>query len=191
MSFNSAKFAAGVYDCVLGPNASSGSATVSLGLMRGDQDSPMVEVIKKTALINRTHKFGNTPIGAIIQGGEAFFNATLEEYLPAVLALLWPFPIPSTATQAAANAALVVPSVAVDDYDASGAALVLTLQSTTQMAGTSGNATGPATMTLTKAALAEDYPLKFLMGPVHREIPIRMRLFPTIASSIPIFGTVT
>lgn len=165
--FASSSFAAGPYDAVIG------ASSVSFGLMKGDQDSPMLEIQRHVQLINNTHKYGKTPIGAVGQGGEAFLNATLEEYLTSLLAIIWPY-----------TRIGKVPSVGVDDYDSLSQTMILTRQGTV-MASTPG----PATVTC-KGVLAEDYPLKYVFGPVLREIPIRMRIYPNDSTNLDFF-TVT
>lgn len=151
--FNNAVFAAGPYSVT--------HNSVAVGLMRGDQQSPVVEVMRHTQLIQDTHLYARTPIGAVGLGGQAFASFQLMEYRTAALAVLWPYASIGK-----------VPTVAVDDYETLAAALVLT------NAGGNMAAALPTSVTCSKAVIAEDFPMRYLFGPVLREIPMRMRLYP-------------
>lgn len=153
MAFGSAVFAAGPYSVV--------HNGVAIGLMRGDAQSPVCEIMRHSQLITDTHVYARTPIGAIGQGGEAFASFTCMEAVTAALAVLWPYSVTGK-----------MPTVGVDDYTTLAAAMVFTAA-----AGTLASA-NPASITCSKAVIAEDFPMRYVYGPILRELPIRMRLYP-------------
>lgn len=152
-TFNSAVFAAGPYSAVYN--------SVALGLMRGDQQSPVCEIMRHSQLITDTHLYARTPIGAVGQGGEAFASLVMMEAITGALAVLWPYA--STGK---------VPTVGIDDYNSLAQALVLT------NAGGNLAAANPTSVTMSKAVIAEDFPLRYIYGPILRELPLRFRLYP-------------
>lgn len=154
MSFGTTHgFAAGPYSVTFN--------SVAMGLMVGDQQSPTLEIVDRTQLITNTHRWARTVIGAVGQGAEAFANLVLMEYSATLMAVFWPW-----------GSLGKMSAISADRYDAA-ASLVLTA-----VAGTLAASAGPSTRTATKAILAEDFPLRYLKGPILRETPIRMRLFP-------------
>lgn len=169
-NFNSSLFAAGPYDGVFG------TSTVTLGLMTGAEQSPMVEIQRHGQLINNTHKFGRTPIGQINQGAEAFFSAILQEYNTSLLALLWNYP---DATVSIGK----MPAIGTDDVASYAQPVVLTRQGTTL-----ATTTGPATITMSRATMVEDFFLRYVFGPILREMPIRMRLYPSDPTALLFFA---
>lgn len=158
MAFGSAVFAAGPYNCVFGG--------VSIGLMRGDAQSPVVEIMRHTQLITDTHLYARTPIGAVGQGGEAFASFTLMEAITGALAVLWPYSVIGKN-----------PTIGVDDYTTLATTFVLTAAAGTLASG------NPASISAAKAVLAEDFPMRYVYGPILRELPIRLRLFPNDSSN--------
>lgn len=152
-TFNSAVFAAGPYSAVYNG--------VALGLMRGDQQSPTCEIMRHSQLITDTHLYARTPIGAVGQGGEAFASFVLMEAIAGALAVFWPYASVGK-----------VPTVGIDDYNSLAAALVLT------NAGGNLAAANPASVTCSKSVIAEDFPMRYVFGPILREMPIRLRLYP-------------
>lgn len=167
MSFNSSVFCAGAYAVTW-----NGSA---LGLFVGDTQSPAIEVVPYGAPINNTDQYGRTKLGVIGQGSDAFFAATFTEWKAAILAAL----------MGAQPAEGRVGYVGNDYYDLA-AVLVLTVQT-----GTLAATAGPATVTASKAIVAENNPYRIIYGPVLRETPFRMDLLPYLSSSNPVHYTKT
>lgn len=165
MSFAGAVFAAGPY--------SISHNGVALGLLRGDQSMPLIEPVRRVQLITGTHQFAATTIGAVGLGGDAFAQFVLMESRIAALLALWPY-----------SALGKVPTISVDDYDLAHALVF------TALAGTLAAAAGPASITASKAILREDSPLRRTFGPMLRETPVSMRLFPDNASSMSHFTQV-
>lgn len=54
----------------------------------------------------------------------------------------------------------------------------------TALAGTPAANDGPATITLPLAILAENFPVDILYAPDLREVPLRMRVYPTMATGV-------
>lgn len=154
---SAAIFVAGPYNVTLGG--------VSLGLMRGGEQSPMVEISRFNAPIDNTHLWGRTRIGAITLGGSAFANLIMMEYLTGANAVVWPWSTYGTC-----------PAVGTEEYDTLAAALVFTAALSTAAAGK------PATLTASKAIISEDFPVRYSLGPILREVPLRFVLMPTGAA---------
>lgn len=154
---SAAIFVAGPYNVTLGG--------VSLGLMRGGEQSPMVEIQRHNQPIDNTHLWGRTRVGAITLGGSAFANLIMMEYLTGANAVVWPYTTFGTC-----------PPVGAEEYDTLCAALVFTAALGTTAAGK------PATLTATKAIIAEDFAVRYSLGPILREVPLRFVLMPTGAA---------
>lgn len=117
--------------------------------------------------------FAQAPQDEVYQGTEMFVQFRLIEYDSAGIAsIMWPYGVYLTNGQVGR----------VSKQQSLTGALVLTA-----VAGTPA-ATAPASFTLTNAILAEGYPVELLHAPDLREVPIRLRVFP---SSLGVFGIVT
>lgn len=55
----------------------------------------------------------------------------------------------------------------------------------------SGTTVSPATLTSTAAAIPRGFPLEYLMAPKLKRVPLRLQLYPYIASSVKYFYQVT
>lgn len=168
---SAAKFHAGPYNAAYGG--------VSIGLMRGGEQSPRVEVIKHGELIRNTHLYGQTPIGNIVMGGEAFANFVAMEWLTTLNAAIWS----GFGSGGGGNASITfgtVPTLCTEEYDSLANTLIFTVAGT-NMASATG---GIATLTASKAVIVDDNPIPVVMGPVLREFPFRFRLFPHGSSSM-------
>lgn len=154
---SAAVFVAGPYNVTLGG--------VSLGLMRGGEQSPMVEISRFNQPIDNTHVWGRTRVGAVTLGGAAFANLVMMEYLTAANAVVWPYSTYGTC-----------PPVGTEEYDSLAAAMVFTAALGTMAASK------PATLTATKAIISEDFPVRYSLGPILREVPLRFVLMPTGAA---------
>jgi hypothetical protein len=170
MSFNSHAFAAGRYAVVWN--------SLSLGLFQSREGSPGIEQRKFGQLIQGTDRWGDMPLGLIRRGSEAFWSGTLMEWAAPTVVAAWPDATTVTTMG-------VVAAVGADDYDFSQA-LVLTAQT-----GTPAATTGPATITASKAYLAENFPIRYFLDSMLRSLPMRMRLYPFIASSVTYHYTMT
>lgn len=107
---------------------------------------------------------GDTVMDAVYLGGEAFFNAVLQEYGNATArAALWPY---ATVGQTGQVGRL---------HSDIASPLVLTV-----VAGTRAAAHGPATVTAPLALLPGNFPVRILFSARHRKVPIRMRALPNL-----------
>lgn len=163
-SFNSSLFVAGPYSATYGG--------ASLGIFAGDQQSPTIELVPKAQPIDNTDAWGRTTLGAIHQGADAFFQAIMLEWSATTKAALWPF------------AALgLVGAIGYDHYGSS-VALVLTA-----IAGGLAATLGPTSITASNAYLAPNFSPRLLLGPVLREQPLRLQLYPFISTNAKHFTT--
>jgi hypothetical protein len=116
--------------------------------------------------------YAQTPQDEVYQGAEVFVQMRLIEYDAAgVQSVMWPY-----------GAYMNVGQVGrVSRQQSLAGALVLTA-----VAGTPA-ATVPSSVTLTNAILAEGFPVELLFAPDLREVPLRLRVFP---STVGVFGSV-
>lgn len=116
--------------------------------------------------------FADTPQDAILRGAEMFVAARLIEYNAAgALNAFWPL------------AATIYDMGVIGRLDSAVAdSLVLTA-----LAGTPA-ATVPATATFLLTTLAEGFPVELLFAPDLREVPLRLRVYPSASG---VFGTQT
>jgi hypothetical protein len=137
---------------------------VSLGIMHGEEGVPTIIQVPKSRPINNTDKYGDSKIDSIHRGVEYWAEMVCQEYLKGLTALCpW----------AAAFGEHGLPGVLKYSF---AAALVFTA-----VAGTSA-ATSPATLTASKAVLADDHQTRLPFGPVLRTVGLRFDLMPYIAS---------
>lgn len=118
--------------------------------------------------------YGETPQDAVYRGARVSVDCTLIEYNATGAALaFWPY-----------NATLYTIGVVgrLDVGSSLAKSLVLTA-----VAGTTA-ATVPATATFLTSILQEGFPVELLFAPDLREVPLRMRVYP---SSSGVFGTQT
>ena len=109
--------------------------------------------------------YAETPQDAVYRGAEAAIAMRLIEYdAAAVQTIKWPYSV--TKWTLGIIGGLDVASAFVKS-------LVLTA-----IAGTTA-ATVPATLTASKAILHENFPVEILFAPDLREVPLRLRLYPT------------
>lgn len=118
--------------------------------------------------------FAEAPQDEVYRGAEMFVNFRLIEYDAAGIAgIMWPY-----------GAYLINGQVGrVSRQQSITGALLLTAIAGTPAANT------PATFTLTNTILAEGFPVELLHAPDLREIPVRLRCFPTAVTGV--FGTQT
>ncbi len=113
--------------------------------------------------------FGTSPQDAVYQGMEVFVDMVMMEHnVATALDCFWPY-----------NDTDGVPGQVGRLDVASSLAKVMLL---TAVVGTTA-ATAPATLTAALAILAEGFPVRILYGPAHREVPVRLRLYPDSANS--------
>ena len=109
--------------------------------------------------------YAETPQDAVYRGAEVSLAFRLIEYdAAAVQTMKWPY----NATK------WTIGTVGTIDV---GSSLVKSLV-LTAVAGTTA-ATVPATITASKAILHENFPIEILLAPDLREVPMRLRLYPT------------
>lgn len=118
--------------------------------------------------------YAQAPQDEVYQGAEMFVQFRLIQYDSAgVAAAMWPY---------GSFAGLAMGQVGrVSRQQGLVGSLILTA-----VAGTPAS-TAPASVTLTNAIIAEGFPVELLFAPDLREVPIRQRVFPSVAGS---FGSV-
>jgi len=116
--------------------------------------------------------YAQSPQDEVYQGAEVFVQMRLIQYDSAgVQAIMWPY-----------GAYMNIGQVGrVSRQQSLTGALVLTA-----VAGTPA-ATVPASVTVSNAILAEGFPVELLFAPDLREVPLRLRCFPSVAG---VFGSV-
>jgi len=150
--------------------------SVDVGMTRQGHE---IEVQLKADLIDETDLYGLTMVDAVMRGGDAFYNAVFREYKAGPISILTrPF---GGTLGLLTNAANPIGTLLSDKAQA----LVLTATAGTPAALT------PATLTASKAILAENYPVKIVHDSRLKELPIRMRLFPYVSGSDTIFFSTT
>lgn len=138
-----------------------------------------IEVSLKQEMVDESDLYGLSVIDAVLRGGDCFYQANFREYKAGSLGI---FTAPFGGTLGLlANAANPLGVLA------SNLAKALVLTSTT---GTPA-AAAPATLTASKALLAENYPVKLLFDSRLREVPVRMRLYPYTNSTDTIWFSTT
>jgi hypothetical protein len=132
---------------------------VGLGLFQGEGGLPTITSVGKAKGIASSNLYGLTQIDSIHLGRDMFFDAVLMEYTLGVSAL-WPF----------------------DDFYGLGLPVGTLKRALAQplvltaVAGTPASST-PATLTMSKAILADDHQGKIVYGPELRTVPLRMQLY--------------
>jgi hypothetical protein len=134
---------------------------VALGLFQGEGGLPTLTSVGKAKGIASTNLYGLSTIDSIHLGRDMFFDAILMEYKATNIRVLWPF----------GNDWLSLGTPVGTLKRALAKALVLTA-----VAGTPAAAT-PATLTMSKAILADDHQGKIIYGPELRTIPLRLQLY--------------
>lgn len=147
---------------------------VDVGITRQGHE---IEIQLKAELIDETDLYGLSVIDAILRGGDAFYNAVFREYKAGSISCLT---TPFTGTLGVLTSAAAPLGTLASDK-----ALALVLTATT---GTPA-AAAPATLTASKALLAENYPVKIISDSRLKELPIRMRLFPYVSTNTIWFST--
>lgn len=124
------------------------------------------QVIKD--MIANTDAYAGMVIDAIYQGiTNVFVQANSKEWTTTVLAAVTPY-----SAMVDTGAGFLGPGV-IGRLD-TGIAQALVLTATTGTAA----ASSPATMTATYSILAENFNVEWLLGPEHRIVPIRFRIYP-------------
>lgn len=147
--------------------------SLALGIMRGDEQSPVLEYTALGRAIDNTDRYGRTRIDGIYQGGNWRATYTCEEYKAGPIAAAFPF------------GAIGVLGVIGRLWSDIAQSLVLT-----STAGTPAVAT-PATLTASKVLLAENFPVRLLFGPILREVPMQQMLLPYTQASTDIWFSQT
>lgn len=120
-------------------------------------------------------KFAEAPMDAVYRGAEMFANFRLIEYNAAAIAtVMWPYGSFLTMGQ-------------VGRFDITGASAIAKSLILTAVAGTEA-ADSPASLTLTQAIIAEGFPVELLFAPDLREVPLRLRIYPSESG---VFGSQT
>ncbi len=127
--------------------------------------------------------FGDGVQDAVYRGMNMFVDFTLLEFEAAkAQAAFWPY-------NATIYAMGVIGRTDVATVHGSSQANIATQLVFTALANTPAALdTAPATFTFPTAILRENFPVEILCGPVAREVPISMRIYPNPSG---VFGTVT
>jgi hypothetical protein len=120
-----------------------------------------------------------SPQDAVYRGAEMHLQCNLIEYMEAGIAtIMWPY-----------GNYLTMGAVGRLDVQAVNNTPSVKQMVFTAVAGTpAATALSPATLTLPKCILAEGFPVELLMAPDLKEVPLRMRIYPSEAG---VFGTQT
>ncbi len=146
--------------------------SVDVGITRQGHE---IEIQLKAEMIDESDLYGLSTIDALLRGGDAFYSATFREYKAGSISVLTrPF---GGTLGLLTNAANPMGVLASDKAQA----LVLTATANTPAASS------PASLTASKALLAENYPVKIVHDSRLKELPVRMRLYPYASSSDTIF----
>lgn len=140
--------------------------------------------------IGETDAWGNTVIDGVWRGGNCFLQFTSVAYKTGSLGAFWPWG--GQLAGAGVLGILVDDSIAAPNKLpigtlASNQALALVL---TAAAGTPAAST-PATLTASKALLAKNNNGRLLFNSKLREVPVRLRFFPTTSASVTKFFATT
>lgn len=142
-------------------------ASVALGVFEGDSGLPTIERVDSAEDVGNTSAYGKAVIDSIFQGSNFTCQFTCLEYKSGPLSAFAPY---HATFGAMGTVGVLLYSLA--------AALVLTAVS-----GTSASAT-PATLTASKAILLPGFAARLVYGPTLRKVPLRLRLFPYLVTSV-------
>lgn len=148
--------------------------SVSLGILEGDSGLPSLEHTMAAEMIANTSSFGKTPLDGIFQGGSYFMPMTCLEYKAGPISAFWPYH--GTLGRIGTIGTLLY---------AMSSALVLTAT-----AGTPA-ASSPATLTASRAFLAQGFASRIIFGPTLRKVPLRFQLLPFTSGGNPVVFTTT
>lgn len=133
----------------------------------------------------------DTPQDGIYRGREQFVGFTIIEAAAAAIAdMIEPYYASTGVPLALGKIGILdVQGDQADEGSPGAGSVKVRSLVLTAVTGTPAYDGGPATMTLTNAIIAENFPVEMLYGPDLRDIPIRMRIYPDMSNSR--FGTVT
>jgi len=137
--------------------------------------------------IGESDAYGLTVIDSIMRGGQCHFQLNSLEYIAGALAAFWP--VGGTLAGNGVLGRLVNPGAGNTPIGilASDLAKALVMTST---AGTP-SAAAPATLTSSKVLLAKNNNGRLLFNSKLREVPIRLRAYPTEAAGVVTFFSTT
>jgi len=170
-------FIAGAY--TVQADITGGSTDVTVGQI---ESGITLEWVTNKQLVTGDNQ-GDTPQDAVFQGKELFVGFTLmETELLRARLLYWPY---STVGSGATLEGVYGTQGILGRLDV---ASVITQKLTfTAIAGTTA-AASPTTLTIPRAIIAEDVPVRIKFGPVLRDVTLRMRAYPDSAG---VFFTTT
>lgn len=163
-------FIAGAYTVQV--DITGGSTDVSLGQIESGIN---LEWVTNKQLVTGDNQ-GDTAQDAVFQGKELFVGFTLmETELLRARLLYWPY---STAGTGATLEGVYGTQGIIGRLDV--ASIITQKLTFTAIAGTTA-AASPATITIPRAILAEDVPVRIKFGPVLRDVTLRLRAYPDAA----------
>lgn len=127
--------------------------------------------------IGETDAYAGTVIDGIFRGGHCFMQFTSEEYKAGSLGAFWPYGALGLLITTAQPIGILASSIA--------KAMVLTVTPSTPAVGNINTLTGSLSL------LAKNYSGKLLFNSKLREVPVRLRLYPSVASGNVTFFTTT
>lgn len=136
------------------------------------EDGYELEMGSSAEMIERTDAFGGAAIDAIYRGGNAFLAYTSLAYKAGSITPFWPWAGGTLGKMA--DATYVIGRLASDV----ASAMVLTV-----VTATPADATGPDTLTASKAILAPNSPNRIQFTSMLRKVPTRLQLFPYASSA--------
>ncbi len=161
----------------------AGAYTVQVDITGGSNDVGLGQIESGINLEWVTNKQivtgdnqGDTAQDAVFQGKELFVGFTLmETELLRARLLYWPY---STTGSGATLEGVYGTQGIIGRLDV--ASIITQKLTLTAVAGTTA-AASPATFVFPRAIIAEDVPVRIKFGPVHRDVTLRMRVYPDSA----------
>lgn len=144
------------------------------------QDGFTLSFIPKGLPIDRTDIYADTTIDIVYRGADFFMSFVLRQYQANSVLAFWPW----------GSFGGAVPTIG-KLFSATALALVLTAVAgtTAKDINIGSGAAGAGTFTANKAIIAENSDVSFTLGPVNRDVPVRMRLLPYDSGGVKWFTT--
>lgn len=155
-------FVAGRYSSTIDPPGATGAT--DLGLMEKGYE---IEVQHEEDNIVDTDAYARMVIDQVFQGINAWLQGTAKEWKAGPLLAAFP-----QAVLAPTGATFLGPGVIARLASALAGVLIMTATTGTPAAA------APATLTATFAKIAENFPIRWMLGSEHRRLPFRFRMLP-------------
>lgn len=131
----------------------------------------------RAEVISRSDAYGEAAIDAVYRGGDVHLQFDAMAYKAGATTPFWPFGALGVMATTAAPVGRLASNMA--------QAMVLTAAANTPAAA------APATLTMSKALLAENNPARLLFNSMLRKVPIRLRAWPSETTGTVTWFTIT